>query len=58
MDDAQATCRWCHEPIAYMNEQWVHEGPQLGKYATHQRACEPDMQSMLAEPVDDNDTPQ
>jgi hypothetical protein len=56
----RATCRWCHEPIVFLpsselpgaEDAWVHEGPQLGKYATHQRACEPDMESMLAEPDD------
>lgn len=54
----RAQCRWCRQPIVFLpvsepgdtEGTWVHEGPQLGHGSSWQRACEPDMQSMLAEP--------
>lgn len=57
----RATCRWCHQPITFTSssnlsvagDAWAHEGPQPGSGYTLQRACEADMQSMLAEPEEE-----
>jgi hypothetical protein len=46
------TCRWCHQPIVFQTT-WVHVGPQVGSGWTHRRECEPDMQSMHAEPAEE-----
>lgn len=51
-------CRWCHRPIAILSAEqlpinesaWVHVEPQPGTGWRNQIQCEPDMQSMAADP--------
>lgn len=62
MGDPPIMCRWCHRPIVLLpaeqlpiNEPaWVHVDSQPGTGRRNQIQCEPDMQSMVAEPNTDN----
>jgi hypothetical protein len=52
-------CRWCHRPIVLLpadklpidEPAWAHVEPQPGTNRPNQVQCEPDMQSMKAEPT-------
>ena len=61
----RATCRWCDQPITFTSssqlavdeDSWTHDWPQPGTGYIRRRKCEPDMQSMLAEPAGTPDLP-
>lgn len=61
---ASDTCRWCNQPIALLPPEelsiaesaWAHVGPQVGTGRRNQVQCEPDMQSMKAEPTDGSES--